>query len=305
MRGIATMAIKTATAKASTDTTKKTPAAIASSTVSDVETKPSKQQTRIMDVVKAVGSEAYQKAFNLAEKALSAALDNDSEIAKLNSLIEVKRAGNTTVLLDLARECVRLTVKGKTARLKLAADLFRVCTEQAEMRASDAFYKAHPERKDEPFSKIAGSWFSIKSDFARGMENGLNPEKHADGTAFRNAWGAYKKEHPEAVSARGSSQQAKSAEQAPSKQLKASAEKAAKEMSPEMKAALTTLMTVLMGIDAEDEPEAIERLNACSSDIRELSVARAELVDEAEGVKTRRAPAPARERDTIRASDAD
>jgi hypothetical protein len=261
----------------------------------DTEAKPSKQEIRVMDVIKTVGTENYRKAADAAEKAIAGALDNENEISRLQSLIQVKQAGNTDIIRSLAMECVTLTAKGKTVKLKLAADLFRVVCEQAELRAQDAFFKRYPERKGEPFAKVVPSWYTIKSDFARGMENGLNPGKHKDGSAFRKAWQEYKKDHPEAVGNRGSAQQAVSQEQAPSRALTGAASTAAKELSANMKAALTTLMTVVVGVDAEDEARAIELLNACSSEIRELTVARAELNDDKEHVQSRRAPAPARE----------
>lgn len=279
------MAKKDAKATAKTEATTK----------NDTETKPTADQIRIMDVVKVVGREGYQAAFQAAERALSDVMEGDTEISRLTSLIEVKKVGNTTILLNLSKECVKQSAKNGKPRLKIAADLFRVVCQQAEIRATDAFRKKYPERKEEPFTKVVPSWFTIKSDFARAMDHNLNPEKAKDGTGFRNQWQQWKKDHPEALTNRGSAQQTKSKEQASTKELKKAADEGADGFTANLKASLTKMVKFCAKLPKSQQDEAANRIDELLATFQKDFASEPKEETKASGRASRTAAPPARE----------
>lgn len=262
----------------------------------DTDREPTKAELRIMDTIKKVGTETYQKAVEAADRALGSVLGTDSEIRDLESLIQTKKNGNSTIIRGLAIECVKLTMKGKTLRLPLASELFLAACSNAEERAKVAYFRAHPEEEKagRSFVQVVPSWYTIKSDFARAMSHGLNPEKYKDGTSFRAAWQEWKKEHPDALKGdgRGSAQQAKSKEKANERAAQVEAQKITRDVTSftaNLKASLATLMGILAGLDEAQQNEAATMLADFNVEL--------DRHFKAQGAQSgaKRAPLPARE----------
>ncbi len=225
---------------------------------------------QVMDLIAKVGKDAYQAAVKKAWEAIDSVAGIDREIAEAMAVIETKRRGNMGRLFDLAKDCVRLTAtaQGKRANLNLASALFRAACKNAEDHCVADWCKRNPEMKEKPIGQIAPSWVVLRSDFAKAMENGLNPSKHKGGTEFRTAWTEHKAKHPESKDSKGRKSDGKAAAREAGKEFTETVTK--NPISENYLAVMRSLARVVVGMSIDQQNEAAEILQEAYAKVAEL-----------------------------------
>lgn len=126
----------------------------------------------------ALGKEKYLKGCETALDTIRAFWKAENEISKI-------RGGLGAVLMNLATECVKLSMKGAKANLPLAAQLMKDACAQAEQTVIAEDAKTQPKEIERPIRDIVPSWPTMRTDAIKALENKVNPVKFDNFTQVR------------------------------------------------------------------------------------------------------------------------
>lgn len=244
----------------------------------------------IAEAMKRFGKATVEKAAVAALTAIRDVQSGDAGIQKLEGEILLKREGNAQILFKLAKECVKLTMEGKTANLKNAADLMQVSCEFAEADTVSAYRAAH-NGLEYKVRQIVPSWPVLKSDMINAMKKAsINPADFPMATKVRNAYKEWKEKNPGDVDTRGAKSRATDKNGVVPAAAKADAKEIAK-LSDAARNALMALTGAVQRAPAEKQPEVVAWVDELTKRIMSLTPSEEGSQD---GLKAKARPIPAK-----------
>lgn len=244
--------------------------------------------TSAATAIEKFGRPLFLKAAFNAIGAIERVEGGEQDVKRLEGEILLKREGNASVLWNLAKECVKLTVKDGKAMLLDAAELMEAACAFAEEDCVARYNKAH-NTSDAKMRQILPSWPVLKANQLNAMKKaGLNPSDFAGPTKVVNAYNEWKAANPESVDARGARPQAPEGPKELPKPVTKAAETMVK-LEDTARSAIIALVAAIQTKPAKSQHRAAEMI---SSLIKQINALKDEESTEAPVTRTR--PNPAR-----------
>lgn len=127
-------------------------------------------------------------------RALALANETIGEVVRADEIITKAKGGTARLMLDFARECVKLTMDGDKADLPKAAELLRTVCAQAEVQIIKADAKKHGW-DERPLNDIAPSWPVMRTNMINGIGKAkINPIDVQNFSAIDQGYRQWKKD---------------------------------------------------------------------------------------------------------------